>query len=191
MNPPTSLRTSGALKARTYMDIPAALVAEIVSYDPASGIFTWVARQSHGDARVVAWNARHAGKEAFTFVSKGYRRGKMLGVSVSAHRVAFALMNAEWPTGCVDHINGDKQDNRWENLRLVSVADNNKNKKYHKKNKAGCLGVYSHKGKFKASISIRGRNVSCGTFADVKSASAARSLAFEKLGYHENHGYSK
>lgn len=46
-----------------------------------------------------------------------------------AHRLAVYIMAGEWPPEDVDHINGDRADNRWENLRLVSRSQNLMNKR--------------------------------------------------------------
>jgi hypothetical protein len=57
----------------------------------------------------------------------GYLRITVLGKSYYAHRLAWFYMNGEWPDQ-IDHINGIKSDNRIENLRNVTVQQNNQNK---------------------------------------------------------------
>jgi hypothetical protein len=68
-----------------------------------------------------------------------------------AHRIAFFLMTGRWPK-YVDHINGDKTDNRWCNLREATMAQNKANESLRSSNKSGLKGVSWHKaaGKWEA-----------------------------------------
>lgn len=64
---------------------------------------------------------------------EGYRRIKLYGHNVLAHRAAFALANDRWPVSDVDHINGNKTDNRPSNLREVTNRQNHQNRPSHRK----------------------------------------------------------
>jgi AP2 domain/HNH endonuclease len=76
----------------------------------------------------------------------------------------------------VDHLNGNKSDNRRENMRLVSQSENNANRTQHdRRNKSGHRGVVWHKqrGKWAAQATYRGRHISLGLFDRVEEAAIA------------------
>lgn len=71
------------------------------------------------------WNKRFSGVQCFTVDDgNGYMQGFILGKKFRAHRVAWALHYGEWPDNDIDHINGNKSDNRIANLREASRAQN-------------------------------------------------------------------
>ena len=72
----------------------------------------------------------------------GYLILKIKGRQYKAHRVAFALHNGRWPAGVIDHINGNRSDNRIENLREVSQAQNVANTKKQKNPDTGEFGIH-------------------------------------------------
>ena len=97
------------------------MVQDRLDYDPFSGVFTW--KTNHG-------YRFKAGDVAGTYSSGGYREIQINGTKYRATRLAYLLMTGEQPdTSLVmDHINRERCDDRWENLRLVSVSVNNSNK---------------------------------------------------------------
>ena len=87
------------------------------------------------DARsdVNAWNAQFAGRVAGRLGIEGYRKISMRNFDYSGelyeHRIIWALVHGEWPPSFIDHANGDKADNRIENLRPATHAQNQQNKR--------------------------------------------------------------
>jgi hypothetical protein len=134
------------------------------------------------------WNGQFAGKPAFeTGCDQGYRRGQLLGRSVYAHRVIWALVTGEWPHGDIDHLNGDRTDNRWSNLRAVDRITNSRNASISRRNSTGAVGVHRHKtARWTASIGVNRRSVYLGAFSTFEAALAARQEAERQYGFHPN-----
>jgi hypothetical protein len=163
----------------------------VLRCEPETGKLYWMPRPSElfPDKRSAnVWNARYAGREAFTAAcGDGYRRGTVFYTNLKAHRVIWALVHGEWPADQIDHINGDPSDNRICNLRSVSNAENSRNSARPINNTSGVRGVYWHQSKNKWRARI-GKNISLGYFADFDEAVAARKAAEAERGYHPNHG---
>ena len=136
------------------------------------------------------WNARYAGQEAFTANMHGYKHGRVLSINMRAHRVAWAIVHGQWPSEHIDHINGDRADNRLHNLRHVSRTVNNKNAKRREDNMSGCTGVHLDKrnSKWVAQINANGKRKFLGYFGSFAEARNARLIAEAQHGYHPNHG---
>ena len=94
-------------------------------------------------------NARLAGKQAgHVEKASGYVRVGVKGVergtykSLLGHRVVWQMVYGEIPSGMeIDHINGNRSDNRIENLRIVTPTENARNHGISKRNKSGVVGV--------------------------------------------------
>jgi hypothetical protein len=107
-----------------------------------------------------------------------------------AHRLAWILHYGDWPSGNIDHINGNKLDNRIVNLRVATQAENLKNRALAKKNTSGCHGVEWHKvaKKWTARITHNGTREYLGIFSKKEFAINARKEAEKIYGFHPNHG---
>lgn len=114
-------------------NVSAQRLRELLAYDPLTGEFRWRVGRKRAPMGALA-----GGK-----TSHGYIRiGVDMGGQQYAHRLAWLYMTGEWPSCEVDHINGDKSDNRWSNLRGVSSTINKQNKRRpQSNNKSGFLGV--------------------------------------------------
>lgn len=166
-------------------DVDAVIAA--MRYSPETGDLFWVWRKQ-GEIGANFWNAKYAGRPAITATdNRGYKSGKIGGAYIFGHVAAFIIMNGHAPDGEIDHINGNRADNRWENLRLVSRATNQRNKQMYACNTSGYTGVSFDKksGKWRAKI---GSTV-IGFFQDMADAAIARSLSVElEIGYTDRHG---
>ncbi len=175
---------------------------QLLRYDPQTGKMFWKARGAvwfsdgyrSAEGNMKNWNSHYADTEAFKQVgTSGYAFGAVFGTKAMAHRVAWAIHYGEWPSDQVDHINGDRLDNRIENLRQVDRFENAKNQKLHVSNKSGRVGVswVARRSKWAAQIRSNGVQYNLGTFSTFEEAVEARAAAELKHGFHENHGRSE
>jgi hypothetical protein len=106
------------------------------------------------------------------------------GRQYAAHRLAWLHMTGEWPPADIDHANGDPGDNRWNNLRAATRAQNISNGRKRSTNTSGFKGVSwrSAKEKWQAAITVNGLKRFLGYFDDPAEAHAAYVRAAEK--YH-------
>lgn len=145
--------------------ITAERLKTILDYDIKTGVFTW--KINSGKAKV--------GSVAGGLTSKGYVRIKVFDRKIFAHQLAWMYVNGEFPNGPIDHINRIKKDNRIENLRVVTVSQNNQNSEISKKNTSGLKGVSRcrNTGKWRAQIRAFGINKSIGYFDTAQAAHEA------------------
>lgn len=170
-------------------DLSSQRLCELLQYDPATGSLIWKARprQDFESTRAFnTWNARYAGKSA------GWTSGRYVYVSIAkqpclAHRIAWAVSYGAWPTGVIDHINGDKRDNRLANLRDVSGRINNENQRSAgtRKRSGLPLGVFNVPQtkaiRYRACIVVQKKQIRLGCFDTPEEAHAAYLLAKRRL----------
>lgn len=152
-------------------------VRQLLRYDPDTGDLFWLPRPPAmfvSDAACKTWNTRFAGKKAFTASSHGYRLGAINYRNYPAHRVAYAIYHGRWPSCMIDHINGERSDNRISNLREASHSENQMNR-HSVVSKSGFKGVTfdKKKGRFLAQIQKDGVNHAIGMFDSPVEAAAA------------------
>ena len=150
------------------MELTQALAQGALIYDVDTGIFKW---------RVKPSKNRCAGDVAGCRKPDGYVTITVLGVTCYAHRLAWLYVHGHWPTGDVDHMDGDPSNNRICNLRDVSRRTNMENQKRAQASNrsSGLLGVSCPKGSksFIAHIHIYGKHRYLGSYATAELAHAA------------------
>lgn len=149
---------------------------QVFTYNPETGVLI---RNSNG-------------KEAGSMMKTGYLRVWANGKSYKAHRIIWMIYHGEVPDA-IDHINGVRSENRIDNLRNVSGAQNSMNQRLRPDNRSGCAGVNWHAkaNKWIAQIRNKGKYVYLGSFSELKDAISARRTAESSFGYHENHGQDR
>ena len=88
----------------------------------------------------------------------------------------------------IDHINGDRYDNRIINLKEATTSENNRNRRITDRNTSGYVGVVKQGDKWYAYIKVDGKKIHLGTYNTKDEAIQARKQAEKKYGFHENHG---
>ncbi|QBR52757.1 HNH endonuclease [Erwinia sp. QL-Z3] len=155
--------------------LTASEVKKILNYDSDSGIFTWI---------LPASKSIKPGRVAGSISSNGYLRIKINGKSYPAHRIAWLLVHNTFPDTEIDHINGEKLDNRITNLRIASRLQNNRNVIKRKDNTSGFKGVSWQlpNKKWVARISVNRKRLTIGFFDSKEEAAEAYKQASIK--YH-------
>ena len=152
----------------------------LLDYEPETGLFHWKVKRNCRGGRLVPGTVAGTPRD-------GYVQIKILGRIWRAHRLAWLYMTDELPPKGmeIDHINGDRADNRWSNLRQVTRQQNNYNLGISRRNVSGTKGVSwdASSRKWLARIKVDGRVVHLGLHSTIEAASAAR-LAGER----QHHG---
>jgi len=134
----------------------------LVSYDPKTGIFRWnMARRRCRPGDVTGCRMK-----------QGYIAIRLDDVLYTAHRLAWLYVTGEWPKEQLDHINGDRSDNRIANLREATNAQNAQNRK-RRDNKTGFTGVNKENNRWKAEIKVNYKKIRLGLFDTPEEAHAA------------------
>jgi hypothetical protein len=173
-------------------DITAELVRAILDYDHLTGIFIWKNRPEHlfnagkkfpARHAMNKWNTRFAGKVTGHPHVDGFIFIKIFDMTFMAHRIAWLHYYGSAPTNLIDHINGDRSDNRIANLREATVQQNNCNKGIPSNSTSGIKGVSWNKarGKWTAQIGFNGTHKYLGIFSDKEDAAQAYRAACLEL----------
>lgn len=130
---------------------------EVFDYDLESGALTWREKTN---------NVVEVGGAAGYIREDGYVEVGLAGHPHRAHRVIWAMLYGYWPDHLIDHKNGIRHDNSFENLRYTDRTLNLQNqRKARPGSKSGLLGVSpTPAGKWRATIRVDGRWIQLGTF---------------------------
>jgi len=142
-------------------------------FECRDGVLYWKNPQAH---------RCKAGDKAGYVDKDGYTQVHCLGQRLPASKIIWCMHHDEMPE-MLDHINGDRSDNRVENLRVVTKRENNMNRAKRTDNKSGFTGVRWHKqrGKWNARIKLDGKDISLGMYQSFGEAVNARLKAEAEL----------
>ena len=143
------------------------LARTLFHYCPTTGVLTWA--QNRGKAKI--------GNPVGTKDRNGYIRVRFNNRFHGAHRVCWLHFYGSWPSGVIDHINGDPSDNRIGNLRDATVAQNQWNRRQKP------IGVFWHKTNKMWTVSIKanGKLHNFGSFGSAEDATAVAIKARKEL----------
>jgi hypothetical protein len=162
-------------RAQKRVSITHQLLKEIISYDPENGLFRWIMARPKVVVGAVAGTFKH---------HKGYVIIELYGIAYAAHRLAWFYVTGIWPIGSIDHVNRNKRDNRFSNLREASNGQNIANSSTT--NKHGLKGVAHHKwlkkNPYSAQITVNKKTLYLGCYATPEEAHEAYKKAAIK--YH-------
>jgi len=147
----------------------ASKLKELYNYNPETGLFT----------RLKSSGGHKKGTLAGSYDKDGYLRIQIQGKHYKSHRLAWLYMTGEFPKNTIDHINRVRDDNRWENLRDVTILENSKNCGISKRNTSGVVGVRWNKKQCRwiANIRVDGKQIYLGGFTEFSQAVNARKNA--------------
>ena len=145
--------------------VTAEYIRQVLHYDPQTGEFVWIQH---------SWRPDLIGKKAGSGQSAGYWAIAIHNRKILAHRLAWLYMTGGWPEKHIDHIDGNKRNNRFDNLRDVSRFANLQNmRNATKANACGYLGVCRHGNKWIMQIMANGVRHRQGGFSTPEEAHQA------------------
>jgi HNH endonuclease/AP2 domain len=155
----------------------------VLSYDAKTGVFTWIAKPSN------YFPTQLLGTTAGGVNKGGRIHIRLLGRLHQAHRLAWLYVYGELPKEDIDHINRIPTDNRIDNLRLVSHAQNCQNRYSRFDSQSALQGVDFQKrdSLWRARISASGKTVYLGMFKTKEEAYAAYQKAAAEIHTHNPH----
>jgi HNH endonuclease/AP2 domain len=145
-------------------------IRSYMEYDKSSGVVRWKVRR-HGRGGVI-----NPGDAVGSVNAAGYLETRVNGYRDYVHRIAWALHYGAWPTQNIDHIDGDKRNNRISNLRDCSQRVNVENQRIvSRNNTSGFTGVVwrADKKRWSALIQVDGKRKRLGGFDTPEQAHAA------------------
>lgn len=154
---------------------------EVFDYNGETGMFTWKITKSSKSIK---------GNLAGSVSDKGYLTVRIDGGFYRLHRLAWLYITGSHPEGQIDHIDRNKTNNKFNNLRITSNTENCRNKTMNKSNTTGVTGIYWRKStkKWQVSIKVNYKSVHIGCFNNLKDAITARKDANKKYKFSDNHG---
>jgi len=152
------------------------------NYNYETGVLKWLVPTAY---RV------NIGDEAGCINSRGHLQTMINGRFYQVHRIVWLICTGEFPKNNIDHIDKNKLNNKFSNLRDVTQSENCKNQSIRSDNKSGTVGIDKIKSGWRAQIQVNKTKINLGLFKNKQDATLAREQANIKYNFHPNHGKEK
>ena len=150
----------------------------ILCYNPLSGNFMWRISPSNTISVGSIAGSISCGRSGNGLL---YRRIQIYGSGYPASHLAFLYIKGNWPSGEIDHVDGNSLNNRFLNLRQATQSQNLANRSVQKNNKLGIKGVYrTPRGRYRAQIGKDGKVIKLGHHNTSEAAARAYRKAAKK-----------
>lgn len=139
---------------------------ELLDYSPITGKFTWK----------ISTGRVSKGMEAGRInPGNGYIDIGIKGRMHLAHRLAWLYITGDWPKACIDHVDSNRKNNAFSNLREATYTENNYNAVKREDNTSGVKGIYWHakRKKWTARTMVNGKRHHIGYFDELIEATQA------------------
>lgn len=148
---------------------------ELLHYDPVTGIWTW---------KVIRTGYAYIGSQAGNITKHGYRNIRVDGKLYRSSRLVYLYMKNEWPSEEIDHIDRNRSNDKWDNLRKADSCQNSYNRGVRTDNSTGHKGICRHKTtqKYQVNIGVNKKFLYLGSFDTLDEAIKVRKEA--ELKYH-------
>lgn len=155
-------------------DAPRKDIRDYLSYNKDTGKFIWIKTNSNR----VKVGTECLTKNMYGYIVIGFDKKLFL-----AHRLAFLFVEGKFPDYVVDHINGDREDNSWDNLRACSRKENSRNMRVIKRGSSIYKGVcfYKKTSKRSSQIMVDSKRIHLGLFPTEKEAALTYNDAARKF----------
>ncbi len=144
---------------------------QLLHYNPLTGDITWR----------VAMRGHKIGDNAKSLMKIGYYRVRIESRTYLAHRLAWFYVTGKWPKEEVDHIDGDRANIVFANLREATKSQNMSNRPFQTNNTSGFKGVWKHRNRWVAEIKVNGVKHRLGSFTTIEEAAHTYNLAAKEL----------
>lgn len=153
---------------------------ECFYYNKDTGDLIWKVRPVHHfdrekDSRM--FKNLFSGKIAGSKNLLGGLTVRINGKQQWCHRVIYKMMTGKDPDKFIDHIDRNRFNNKWDNLRQADRSKNGANRTINKNNTHGLKGVSFWQGKYKAQIGVNGKKIHLGSFETKEAAHEAYCIA--------------
>lgn len=145
----------------------------VLHYNEITGVFTWKVSNS---------KKLKVGSIAGWYNTRGYVQITIKNKKYTAHRLAWLYMYGTDPKAQIDHVNGNKEDNRIDNLREVNNRENNQNKTVHRNGRLVGYSLHKNTKKYQARVNVNKKVIHIGLYNTPQEAHEAYVKKLKELG---------